>query len=127
MPRGRLKLRQDADGTRIIYYERADVVDARVSRVHLAPVVDPDALVTLLHAALGVRVVVEKRREIWRWERVQVHLDAVDGLGRFIELEETVDADVGLPAALAHVRDMLGRLGIPAAALEPTAYADMRA
>lgn len=125
VPHGRLKLREETEGARIIYYERPDVPDAKVSRVHLATVGDPSAVAAVLAAALGVRAAVAKRREIWRWERVQVHLDDVDHLGRFIELEETVEDEAALPAALDHVRDLVARLGIPAAAVAPTAYADM--
>ena len=125
VPRGRLKLREETGGARIIYYQRPDTPDAKVSRVQLAPVTDPAGLAALLAAALGAGAIVEKRREIWRWEGVQLHLDEVERLGRFIELEETVDDEAALPAALDHVRDLGARLGIPAAALAPTAYADM--
>jgi predicted adenylyl cyclase CyaB len=125
--RGRLKLRQEDGGALLVYYERPDVAGAKVSRVHLAPIDDARALATLLTAALGRVVVVHKRREIWRWEAVQVHLDAIDGLGRFIELEETVDREEALPAAIAHVLDLLARLAVPATALVATAYADLLA
>ena len=53
---------------------------------------DPDGLREALDAALGTLVVVEKRRRLLLWEGVRIHLDEVEGLGSFLELEAT-DAD----------------------------------
>ena len=67
--------------------ERPDVAAVKGSRIHLAEVPDGAALRGLLEVAFGVLVRVVKRREIWRWDGVQVHLDTVEGLGTFVEFE----------------------------------------
>lgn len=122
---GRLKLREQDGAAQLIAYDRPDVRDAKASRVHLAPVADVAALTRALDAALGTRVVVVKRRDVWWWEGAQVRLDDVERLGRFVEFRETVEVEARLPAALAHVRDLLARLGVPVAALVDRSYSDL--
>ncbi|HEV8617780.1 MAG TPA: class IV adenylate cyclase [Methylomirabilota bacterium] len=124
--RGRLKLREvEGAAAELIHYERPDVAGVKSSRVRLLPVADGAATRVFLEAALGVRARVTKVREIWRWESVQVHVDEVEGLGTFVEFEEMVAAERDLAAALGHLGDLLARLGVPAADLCATSYADM--
>ena len=123
---GRLKLREvESVPAELIHYERPDLAGVKPSRVRLLPVGDGAATRALLEAALGVRARVAKVREIWRWESVQVHVDEVDGLGTFIEFEETVGTDGELEAARTHLADLLARLGVPTADLCATSYAEM--
>src|SRR5919202_297558 len=80
--RGRLKLReQEPGGAELIGYERADAAQARESRYRIAPVAEPEALRDALDAALGTTVVVDKRRRLFLWEGVRIHLDRVEGDG----------------------------------------------
>ena len=44
-------------------------------------------MIEALDAALGTTVVVAKRRRLFIWEDVRIHLDEVEGLGTFVELE----------------------------------------
>lgn len=92
--RGRLKLREESgqDRSSLIYYRREDVRTAKGSHVWLASLEGGGPLRALLAEALGVRVVVRKRREIYRWDKVQIHLDDVDGLGAFVEFERVLDS-----------------------------------
>jgi hypothetical protein len=64
----------------------------RASAYEVVPLADPDALEAVLASALGIRVVVRKRRELWLIGRTRVHLDRVDGLGTFLELEVVLPA-----------------------------------
>lgn len=84
---GRLKLREEDDAATLIAYARADEATARTSAYHLVDVPDPGALATALDASLGTVVVVEKFRRLLLWEDVRIHLDAVEGLGTWVELE----------------------------------------
>ena len=85
---GRLKLREQAPGeAELIQYRRADADGPRASDYRIVPAADADALREALEAALGTLVVVEKRRHLLLWEGVRIHLDEVEGLGGFIELE----------------------------------------
>src|SRR3954469_8092567 len=112
-PRGRLKLReQDPGGAELIAYERPDAAQARESRYRIAPVPDPDALRDALAASLGVTVVVDKRRRLLLWEGVRIHLDRVDGLGDFVELEGVAPAASDLSAEGARVARLRAELEI---------------
>ena len=68
-------------------YTRPDRPDAALSRYHLVEVPDAAALEEALAAALGIWVVVRKRREIFLYHNVRIHLDQVEGLGCFLEFE----------------------------------------
>lgn len=67
---------------------------------------DSAALLTALTAALGVRGVVVKRRRLFLWQTVRIHLDEVDGLGSFIELEAVAPS----ASDLAHEHRLVAEL-----------------
>jgi homotetrameric cytidine deaminase len=107
VPEGRLKLREETPGgAALIQYRRDDRAQARESRYRIAPVEDGGALREALDAALGTLVVVDKRRRLLLWEGVRIHLDAVDGLGSFLELEGVAPADSDLSAEGARVAQL---------------------
>jgi homotetrameric cytidine deaminase len=87
---GRLKLREQTPGeTELIQYRRVDEAGPRTSEYRLVSVGEADSLREALDAALGTLAVVEKRRRLLLWEGVRIHLDEVEGLGSFVELEAT--------------------------------------
>ena len=91
---GRLKLREQAPGNaELIQYRRADEAGPRVSDYRLVALGEADSLREALDAALGTLVVVEKSRRLLTWEGVRIHLDEVEGLGSFVELEDTIGGD----------------------------------
>ena len=94
---GRLKLREEHDAATLIAYARADEATARTSAYHLVGVPDPAVLTAALDASLGTVVVVEKFRRLLLWDGVRIHLDAVEGLGTWVELEAVAppDSDLG--------------------------------
>ena len=93
VPHGRLKLREIAGrGAELIGYARGDRAAARGSDYRIVAVSDAVGLREVLAAALGVRGEVVKRRELWMWRGVRIHLDDVRGLGAFVELEAVMEA-----------------------------------
>jgi homotetrameric cytidine deaminase len=127
-PRGRLKLReQDPGGAELIAYERPDRTDARESRYRLAPVADGAALRDALDAALGTTGVVAKRRRLLLWEGVRIHLDEVEGLGAFVELEGVAEPGSDLTAEAERVARLRAELRIADDDLVATSYADLLA
>ena len=88
---GRLKLRKGNIENSLIYYNRSDQAGPKRSDVLLVRQPDP-VLKGLLTASNGVKVVVDKRREIWYDGNVKIHLDRVEGLGTFVEIE-AIDSD----------------------------------
>lgn len=101
---GRLKLRQITDdhghSAELIQYSRPTVAGARTSTYHriaISPERETD-LLAALSTSLGIVAVVRKRRTVAIWRATRIHLDEVDLLGQFVELE-TVIADAGGDAA----------------------------
>jgi homotetrameric cytidine deaminase len=123
---GRLKLRtQSGHSGELIAYRRPDDAEAAESRYVVAPVSEPDALAEALDAGLGTTVVVSKRRRLFLWEGVRIHLDEVDELGTFIEFEAVLP-DAGDPAtARAKLARLRSELAIDEDALVAVGYADL--
>lgn len=92
---GRLKLREMPDGAQLIWYQRPDAAAPRPSHYRLVAVADPQGLRAALAEACGVRCVVAKRRQLYWYRHVRVHLDEVAGLGHFLELEAVVSDGTG--------------------------------
>lgn len=91
--RGRLKLREEMPGRpHLIHYVRRDSHGPRQSAYRVIPVDDPAAICATLGDALGIRVVVEKKRRLLLIGNVRAHLDRVVGLGTYLELEAVVPA-----------------------------------
>jgi homotetrameric cytidine deaminase len=124
---GRLKLREDPHrGGELIAYRRKDALEPGESSYVLAPSEEPSTLREALDAALGTTVVVSKRRRLFVWENVRIHLDDVDGLGTFIELEAIVGPDDGeLVAAYENVARLRSELAISDDALIAVGYSDL--
>lgn len=123
---GRLKLRVFADGRgELIAYARPDTAGPKTSDYAISPVAEPDALRATLARALGIGGRVIKQRTLLRVGRTRVHLDRVDGLGDFMELEvvlrEGERADDGI--AVAH--ELLRRLRVGTTQLVSGAYVDL--
>jgi len=84
---GRLKLREGNIENNLIYYERADQAGPKSSQFRLVKVEDAKGLKEVLAACMGIKVVVKKKREIYYIKNVKFHIDEVDGLGSFAEIE----------------------------------------
>ncbi|MDE3236330.1 MAG: class IV adenylate cyclase [Bacteroidota bacterium] len=87
VPAGRLKLRQGNIENTLIYYHRPNQAGPKQSDFSITQVGDGPTIENLLAAALGVLVVVEKRRKIFYISNVKFHIDEVPGLGSFVEIE----------------------------------------
>ena len=82
----RLKLRVEDRRRELIYYCEGQESGGRTSRFQFAAADDP-MMETVLAAALGVRAIVRKRRELWRKDNVVFNLDSVEGVGQILEVE----------------------------------------
>jgi adenylate cyclase class 2 len=87
IPNGRLKLRQGNIENNLIWYQRTNQAAAKQSDFLLTPVQDSDSLKQVLTNALGIKVTVVKKREIYFINNVKFHLDELDQLGSFVEIE----------------------------------------
>lgn len=123
---GRLKLRVFADGSgELIAYERPAAVGPKMSEYAITVVDDPASLRRTLSRALGQSGRVIKQRTLFLVGRTRVHLDRVEGLGDFLELEVVLGEDESAHAGVAEAQTLMQRLGIPASQLVSGAYADL--
>jgi predicted adenylyl cyclase CyaB len=126
VPSGRLKLRRFDDGTgELIHYERPDAEGPKESRYTIVRVEQPEPMTRLLAAALGVRCVVRKTRTLLLVGQTRIHLDQVEGLGSFLELEVVLRPGQGSAEGKRIAAELMRRLGIHAEDLVSGAYADL--
>ena len=131
VPDGRLKLRAVAYDTEpsraeLIAYRRPDEAGSRWSAYRITPL-EPgtaDDLATTLAHVLPIVAEVRKRREIAIWRSTRIHLDEVEGLGPFVELETVLAGQADAQAEAEH-REVIARLGLDAWPVEATSYSDL--
>ena len=126
IPSGRLKLRV-IDGQRgeLIYYERDDERGPTPSVYLISAVESPDTLARLLSSALGIRGIVRKEREVFVIGRTRVHLDHVDSLGTFLELEVVLESGEDVERGHAEAQEVLDSLLVQPGDLVSGAYIDL--
>jgi homotetrameric cytidine deaminase len=124
--RGRLKLREQEPGEdELIQYRRADEPGARASSYRRVPAGAAAGLRDALDAALGTLVVVEKRRRLLLLDGVRIHLDEVEGLGSYLELEAVASDGADLDEQRSKVSRLRAELGIAEDTLVGESYSDL--
>ncbi len=123
---GRLKLREGDIENHLIYYAREDKRGPKQSDVMLTGTEPGSSLREMLAKALGILVVVDKKREIYFMGNVKFHLDTVEGLGEFVEIEAIDDkGDIGREKLLAQCSKYMKKFGIDEKDLVSGSYSDM--
>lgn len=130
-PGGRLKLRvidsTDGGGRRgeLIFYTRADAPGPRESAYMIASTPEPDTLRDVLAAALGIVGRVRKRRTLYLAGQTRIHIDDVEGLGMFVELETVLPPGQPAEEGTRVTNRIAAALGIRDADLVDRAYVDL--
>jgi predicted adenylyl cyclase CyaB len=128
VPHGRLKLRQFADGTaELIHYERPDTGEAKASDYVRVPVPDPAALREALARACGVRGRVRKRRWLLLAGQTRIHIDRVESLGDYMELEVVLREGQSDAEGERIAEALMQQLGLADAPRLAGAYLDLQA
>lgn len=123
---GRLKLRDFGDGRgELIHYQRAEADGPKLSDYVRAPTTDPAALREALARAHGAIGRVRKTRWLLMCGATRIHLDVVEGLGQFVELEVVLRDDQAEAEGAAIARGLLERLGVEPSQLVAGAYLDL--
>ncbi len=127
-PHGRLKLREFADGSaELIHYQRPDTGAAKASDYVRVAVSDPAALREALARGLGVQGRVRKRRLLLLVGSTRIHLDQVEGLGDFVELEVVLSDGQTDAQGAATAEALMQALGLGMAPRLAGAYLDLLA
>lgn len=128
VPKGRLKLREveGRRGAELIYYERENVSGPKRSAVFIVRIPRPETFKEFFEKVLKKKVIVGKKREIYRYKGTQIHLDSVKDLGEFIEFERKTQ---GSAEAILKDREVLEELmekfGIEEENLLKGSYSDL--
>ena len=94
VPSGRLKLREGNIENTLIFYDRVETKGIKKSIVELFhPQKDVESLKKILLKSMAIKVVVDKKREIYFIDNVKFHIDQVKGLGSFMEIEAISNGD----------------------------------
>lgn len=112
--KGRLKLREiNSSEYELIYYERPDESESKVSMYEIISFdkAGAEKIKAVFSATNGIKVVVEKKRELWLYNNTRVHLDRVEGLGEYIELE-TVVQDISMDEAQKEHQEVVRMLSL---------------
>jgi len=126
VPNGRLKLRvQQAGRGELIHYHRPDEAGPKTSQYHIVRTEDPERLEGVLSAALGVSGIVKKTRLVYLCGQTRIHLDDVEGLGRFMELEVVMEPGQPLEWGEAEARRLMEALEVEQGDLVQWAYFDL--
>jgi predicted adenylyl cyclase CyaB len=89
--KGRLKLREiDGKKFELIYYHRKNLKGSRYSDYIIVPLEEVKPMKILCESLLGVKTVVKKSRILFLYKNARIHIDAVKGLGTFVEFEVLV-------------------------------------
>ena len=123
---GRLKLRIfSPHHGELIHYHRPDRSGPKTSQYLITPTSDPSGLREALTRAHGVRAVVSKTRLLFLAGRTRIHLDRVEDLGDFLELEVVLAENEPITAGEAEAHQLMAKLGIAPEDLVPQAYVDL--
>lgn len=124
VPEGKLKLREGNIEHSLIYYKRDALPGPKRSDVLLYKPGDEPGLREILRQVLGIKVVVDKVRRIYFIDNVKFHIDTVEKLGSFVEIEAI--GEEGNEAELEQqCRKYLEILGIMDEDLLPGSYSEL--
>jgi predicted adenylyl cyclase CyaB len=124
--RGRIKLRAlSATEGQLIFYRRVNQAGPKESRFVISPTASPDSLRDALTLAYGSAGRVRKHRTLYLVGRTRVHLDRVESLGHFLELEVVLAEGESPDAGVKEARALMTALGLADDQLIDGAYVDL--
>ena len=125
-PNGRLKLRVFGPGRgELIFYQRKDVAGTKSSHYLITKTGEPEKLRQVLAESLGALGRVKKRRHLYLHGQTRIHLDEVEGLGTFLELEVVMRPGQEATEGERKARELMEKLEIKPEDLIAGAYLDM--
>lgn len=124
--KGRLKLRyfSDADGE-LIAYDRPNQTGPKTSNFFISKTREPKQLHQVLNESLGTIAEVVKRRELFLVGRTRVHLDRVQQLGDFLELEVVLADGDAIEDGIQEANQLMSQLEVDPDWLVDSAYVDL--
>lgn len=122
---GKLKLREEQSGAWLIFYGRHNSQHLKLSNYEIVPIAEPEKTREMMTLALGTIATVRKTRILMMREHVRLHLDRVDGLGEFGEIEAVLGEHGDPEASRPAVDQLLRALEVSPANLIEESYFEM--
>lgn len=123
---GRLKLREFSDGSgELILYKRSNAEGPKTCHYEIVPTDAVASLRRLLGRAYGLAGRVEKLRTVYMVGRTRIHIDQVEGLGTFMELEVVLDEGESEAVGVREARELMAALGVEDSELINSTYVDL--
>ena len=123
---GRLKLRTFSNNTgELIFYERSNSAGPKRSDYFIYKTENPDEIKKVLKTSLGIRGVVRKKRFLYLVANTRIHLDEVENLGSFLELEVVLNPEQSENEGKQVAADFMDKLNINEKDLIDLAYIDL--
>lgn len=123
---GRLKLREGSIEKNLIFYNRSNQAGPKESFVKLFTSENLSEIKDVLVASNGIKVVVDKQREIFFLDNVKFHLDTVKELGTFIEIEAIdKELNIGKEKLLEQCQYFMNEFDINEVDLIDCSYSDL--
>lgn len=110
----------------LIFYCRTDQFGPKESFYFISPTTAPDVLRESLSLGYGQIGRVRKHRTLFMIGRTRVHLDMVEGLGHFLELEVVLTEGESSETGILVANDLLNKIGIASSQLIEGAYIDLQ-
>ena len=128
VPEGRLKLRQfkGSSDAELIFYDRENIAGPKQDDAFLLRIQDAEDFKTVLKRILKQTIIIKKEREIYMHQGTKIHLDTVQGLGKFIEFErQTSDKPETVKKDQQVLEELRKQLQISPKSLETLSYCDL--
>jgi predicted adenylyl cyclase CyaB len=123
---GRLKLREfNNSKAELISYLRPDSFGPKLSNYTRVEVENPTALKEVLDTTLGIKGVVKKRRTLFMVGQTRIHLDEVEGLGEFLEIEVVLNENQPILEGEKIAIEIMNNLGVSKPDLIDGSYIDL--
>ncbi len=126
VPRGRLKLRiLSPTNGQLIFYERTDQAGPKISTYSIVETDQPYKLKVVMAAAYGIRNAVRKTRKLYMYGRTRIHIDHVESLGNFLELEIMLEEVGDERVGEIEIYELMKKFGLSETQLVEDAYIDL--
>ncbi|MFC1593480.1 class IV adenylate cyclase [Candidatus Neomarinimicrobiota bacterium] len=123
--KGRLKLRESDGESEIIYYDRPNSYEPKQSDIAISFTKNPDSLKSVLSKSNGIRGIIKKKRILYKYGQTRIHLDDVEGLGNFIELEVVLEQNQTSKDGETIAYNLMNKFDIQKTDLIDIAYIDL--
>ena len=124
--KGRLKLREFKNSqAELISYLRQDSSGFKISKYNRVIIENPVLLKESLALTLGIKGVVRKRRILYMVGQTRIHLDKIDGLGDFLEIEVVLNENQLIDEGEKIAVELMKKLGVSKSDLIECSYIDL--